>query len=73
MPSSLRAKPSAGRYLRILHADLVALYGSRMTFPEFSEALAERMTIHRMSFDQAPFTAPADIVLSSPAWNMSFP
>ena len=63
----------ADRYLRILHADLVALYGPHMTFPEFSQALDERMTIHRMSFDQAPFNAPADIVLSQSCLEHVFP
>lgn len=61
------------RYLRILHADLTALYGTRLGFDEFHKALQKRMHIHRTGFDQAPILNKADIVLSQSCLEHVFP
>jgi hypothetical protein len=63
----------AGRYLRIFHADLSALYGERMDFALFRSALRERMTVHRCGFEAAPLSAGADIVLSQSCLEHVFP
>lgn len=52
------------KYLRLFHADLCALYGPRMDFDAFTDALANRMHIHRGGFEQAPINGSVDIVLS---------
>jgi hypothetical protein len=44
-----------------------------MTLSEFRRALSERMIMHRMSFDQAPLSTPADIVLSQSCLEHVFP
>ncbi len=61
------------RYLRIFHADLVALYGPRMDFAAFCKALRERLIIHRSGFEAAPLHGPADIVLSQSCLEHVFP
>ena len=61
------------RYLRVLHADLVALYGPRMDFAEFCRALHERLTVHRCGFEAAPIAGSADIVLSQSCLEHVFP
>jgi hypothetical protein len=61
------------RYLRTFHADLCALYGSRMDFAAFHAALRERLTIHRLDFGAAPLTRPAGIVLSQSCLEHVFP
>jgi len=61
------------RYLRVLHADLSALYGPRMDFDPFCNALRERLTVHRCSFDAAPIFGPVDIVLSQSCLEHVFP
>ena len=37
--------PVAAKYLRVFHADLSGLYGPRLSFGEFEQALRERMKI----------------------------
>lgn len=61
------------RYLRIFHADLCALYGPRMDFVAFNDALRERIVIHRCGFEAAPITGPVDIVLSQSCLEHVFP
>lgn len=61
------------RYLKVLHADLTALYGERMSFPEFRTALRERMLIHVAPFDAAPIEGPVDVVLSQSVLEHVFP
>src|SRR4051812_48425362 len=63
----------SNRYLRVFHADLTALYGARMTFDQFSEALRSRILIHRAGFDRATIESPADIVLSQSCLEHVFP
>jgi len=63
----------AERYLRIFHADLVALYGPRMDFSQFRRALADRIHIHRYGFEAAPIERPVDIVLSQSCLEHLFP
>jgi SAM-dependent methyltransferase len=60
-------------YLRVLHADLVALYGSRMDFAQFIRALKERITIHRTGFEAAPIEGSVDVVLSQSCLEHVFP
>lgn len=61
------------KYLRIFHADLVALYGQRMEFGEFHEALRSKMQVHRCGFEAAPIEGPVDIVLSQSVLEHVFP
>jgi hypothetical protein len=61
------------RYLRVFHADLVALYGPRMDFDQFRQALSARMSIHRSGFERAPILGPVDIVLSQSCLEHVFP
>ena len=61
------------RYLRILHTDLVDLYGPRMDFASFRRALAERLRIYRSGFEIAPIQGPVDIVLSQSCLEHVFP
>jgi len=63
----------ADKYLRIFHADLSALYGPRMDYPQFMEALSKRMTINRSGFESAPMAGPVDIVLSQSCLEHVFP
>jgi len=63
----------SAQYLRVMHADLVALYGDRMSFSEFTRALKERMTIHETSFESAPIKNPVDVVLSQSCLEHVFP
>ncbi len=67
------SEPVAARYLRVFHADLVALYGARMDFAEFRRALAERLRIHRCGFELAPIKEQVDIVLSQSCLEHLFP
>lgn len=60
-------------YLRVLHADLVALYGPRLSFSAFLEALDDRMAIHTNGFAEAPIHGPVDIVLSQSVLEHVFP
>ena len=59
-----RSEDIVHRYLFTLHADLCALYGQRMNFREFCEALGEKITVHATGFELAPISGTADIVLS---------
>ena len=61
------------KYLRVLHADLIALYGPRMEFTEFLTALHDRMVIARTGFESADISGPADIVLSQSVLEHVFP
>jgi hypothetical protein len=61
------------KYLRVFHADLVALYGARMDFQQFKQALAARMAIHRTGLERAPIAGPVDIVLSQSCLEHVFP
>lgn len=61
------------RYLRIFHADLAALYGARMDFATFAQALRERLRVYRCGFEVAPIGGPADIVLSQSCLEHVFP
>jgi hypothetical protein len=61
------------RYLRTFHADLFALYGPRMDFAAFRDALRARVSVHRCGFEAAPLTGPADIVLSQSCLEHVFP
>lgn len=61
------------RYFRVMHADLVALYGARMDFDAFWRALREKMTVHKAGFDAAPIAGEADIVLSQSCLEHVFP
>jgi hypothetical protein len=63
----------ADRYLRIFHADLVALYGRCMDFAQFRGALTDRIRIHRCGFEDAPIETPVDIVLSQSCIEHLFP
>jgi hypothetical protein len=63
----------ADKYLRVFHADLVALYGPRMDFEAFRGALHARMSIHRTGFERAPINGPADIALSQSCLEHVFP
>ncbi len=65
--------PVRERYLRIFHADLTALYGPRMDFTSFCDALRQRLTIHRCGFEAAPLSGAADIVLSQSCLEHVFP
>lgn len=60
-------------YLRVFHADLVALYGPRMDFAAFRTALDRRMRIHRGGFEAAPIQGPVDVVLSQSVLEHVFP
>jgi hypothetical protein len=60
-------------YLRVFHADLVALYGERMDFDAFRSALAKRMAIYRGGFEAAPIEAKVDVVLSQSCLEHVFP
>ncbi len=61
------------KYLQIFHADMVALYGPRMSFAEFRKALHERLSIHKTGFESAPIEEPVDIVLSQSVLEHVFP
>lgn len=61
------------KYLRLFHADLAALYGPRMAFDEFVDALKARISIHRGGFESAPIAGPVDIVLSQSCLEHVFP
>ncbi len=61
------------RYMRVFHADLVALYGPRMDFAAFQKALHDRMSIHRGGFERAPIERGVDVVLSQSCLEHVFP
>lgn len=63
----------AWQYLYPLHADLSALYGARMSFNEFRQALEERIVVHRAGFEKAPIGEKADIILSQSCLEHVFP
>jgi hypothetical protein len=63
----------AEKYLRIFHADLVALYGPLMEFKQFRELLARRISIHRCGFEAVPIEGSVDIVLSQSCLEHVFP
>lgn len=63
----------ARKYLYVMHADLVALYGERMDFAAFRSALREKITVHRSGFDTAHLKGDADIVLSQSCLEHVFP
>jgi hypothetical protein len=60
-------------YLRIFHADLVALYGERMDFKTFQSALSKQMAIYPGGFESAPITGKVDVVLSQSCLEHVFP
>jgi methyltransferase family protein len=72
-PGLFSSEEIADRYLRVLHADLSALYGLRMEFPAFRQNLAERIAIHRTGFEAAPLRGETDIVLSQSCLEHVFP
>jgi hypothetical protein len=72
-PALLRDPSVVDTYLRVFHADLVALYGPRMDFATFRAALDERLSIHRCGFEAAPIESPVDIVLSQSVLEHVFP
>jgi hypothetical protein len=53
------------RYLRPLFRELVAVYGPRMDFTGFRDAVAKRCRVHPCGFEVAPLTSGTDIVLSN--------
>jgi hypothetical protein len=61
------------KYLRVLHADLLALYGPKLTFTAFEDALHHRLKIATDIFDSAPIEGPVDIVLSQSVLEHVFP
>ena len=63
----------ARQYLYPLHADLSALYGARMSFDEFRQALEDRIVVHRAGFEKAPIGEKADIILSQSCLEHVFP
>ncbi len=63
----------AAKYLRVFHADLCGLYGARMTFAEFLEALRSRMKIETCGFEKSAIRGPVDIVLSQSVLEHVFP
>ena len=67
------SEPISERYLHLFHGDLVGLYGPRMDFAAFRDALFHCMTIHRSGFETAPIAGPADIVLSQSCLEHVFP
>ncbi|MDA0786586.1 MAG: hypothetical protein O3B37_09875 [Proteobacteria bacterium] len=72
-PALLRDPSVVDTYLRIFHADLVALYGPRMDFATFRDALATRLSIHPCGFEVAPIDGAVDIVLSQSVLEHVFP
>lgn len=63
----------AEKYLRIFHADLVGLYGPRMSFEVFLQRLRERLKIERCGFERASIAGPVDVVLSQSVLEHVFP
>lgn len=61
------------QYLLVLHADLVALYGPRMSYSRFRKLLTERMIIHRVGFQDAPIAKGVDVILSQSVLEHVFP
>jgi hypothetical protein len=61
------------KYLRVFHADLVALHGARMNFAQFRQALSERILVHQTDFARAPIESAVDIVLSQSCLEHVFP
>jgi hypothetical protein len=72
-PDLFFSEPVVDRYMRVFHADLVALYGPRMDFATFQKALRGRMSVHRGGFDQAPIKTGVDVVLSQSCLEHVFP
>ena len=60
-------------YLRVFHADLVALYGERMDFKSFRSALSSLMAIYAGGFELAPIEGKVDVVLSQSCLEHVFP
>ncbi len=63
----------AERYFRVMHADLRALYGPRMSFDEFYNALMDRIEVYPVGFEAAEFETRPDIVLSQSCLEHVFP
>jgi hypothetical protein len=72
-PDLLRDPGVVDTYLRVFHADLVALYGPRMDFATFRDVLDARLLIHRCGFESAPIEGAVDIVLSQSVLEHVFP
>lgn len=72
-PALFEAPEVVEKYLRIFHADLVALYGPLMDFDAFRAALKDRMHVHRCGFEAAPIEGPVDVVLSQSVLEHVFP
>jgi hypothetical protein len=72
-PQLFHSELISDRYLRTFHADLSALYGPRMEFAPFRQALRKRLSVHRCGFEAAPLGGPADIVLSQSCLEHVFP
>ena len=74
MPELFESPDVAEKYLRVFHADLVALYGPRMDFAGISpEVCVERMHIQRSGFETARIEGNVDIVLSQSCLEHVFP
>jgi len=61
------------RYFLGLHKDLAAIYGPRMLFDEFCEAMRQRVEIHRQELLVAPIQGLFDVVLSNSCLEHVFP
>jgi hypothetical protein len=72
-PDLFFSDPVMDRYMRVFHADLVALYGPRMDFAAFRKELSSRLSIHRSAFDCAPIQTGVDVVLSQSCLEHVFP
>lgn len=72
-PALFACAEIAERYLAVLHADLVALYGERMDFSDFQVLVSDRIRIHRTPFAEAAIARKADIVLSQSCLEHVFP
>ncbi|MBS28074.1 MAG: hypothetical protein CL566_04000 [Alphaproteobacteria bacterium] len=72
-PALLRDPAVVDTYLRVFHADLVALYGPRIDFATFRDALDARLSIHRCGFEAAAIEGAVDIVLSQSVLEHVFP
>ena len=64
-PAVLQRKDFVTRYFRPVFKDLTALFGPRMTFDAFLDALRERAVIYRQPLNDVDFSLPANIILSN--------
>ena len=61
------------KYHRLHHADLVSLFGKKLSFDEFVTAMRERLVVTRTGFEQAPIEEKVDVVLSQSVLEHVFP